>query len=194
MGYWSSLGFKDAAASPAVESAAKWVQWAQYGAPDKDQSASVRYNLGQFWTAKAAAYPTALPDARAQLEKLDALAHGIWYAIESGEVYRQGPNFGAWLINRAFGTSLGMGDRDAAAARADAAKAGAAAASQRVGGSWGASMTDYFTARTPSGAQLAAGASSIDNPKGPLGLPWLVWGAAAAIVAGALLLGGRSER
>lgn len=187
--YWEALGFKDSPASTDVEDVAKWLQWALTGATDPDQEKAVRYNLDQFWKAKASVYYSQSPIGKQQLEKLDTLAHGIWQALESREVYRQGPNFGAWLVNtlgNGLWEPIGLADRAAAAARVDAARAGAAAAAARAGQ---AGMVDYFKNRTLSGSQLAKDASSIDaSAKGPLGISWMVWGVGAAVIIGALML------
>lgn len=185
--YWQALGLSGNPESAAIEEAAKWVQWAMASGTGAEKSDVVRYNLDQFWKAKSEAYPSQTPSGRIQLEKLDTLAHGIWSALETGEIFRQGPNFGAWLLNTTFGMQLGTGGRDAAATRASAANAGAAAAAARAGGVFGASMRQYVST-LPSGAALAHDASSIDSGSGPMGIPIVVWIAGGAVILGALFL------
>lgn len=187
--YWQALGLAGAPESPAVEEAAKWVQWAMASGTSADKADVVRYNLDQFWKAKSAAYPSQTAIGRAQLEKLDALAHGVWSGLETGEIFRQGPNFAAWLVNSVFGSQLGTGSREAAAARASAANAGAAAAAARAGGTWGGGLNSFFKA-LPSGQSLARDASGIDSGSGPMGIPIMVWIAGGALVLGAVLLSG----
>lgn len=185
--YWEALKLPGAPANAGVEEAAKWLQWAIFGGTSADKAPVVRYNLDQFWKAKAAAYPVQSALGREQLEQLDVLAHGVWSALETGAIFQQGPNFGAWLVNSVFGTKWGTSDRDETAARLDAANAGAVAAAARVGTSWGQSM-GQGVAKFKGGDYYAGVASSIDSGAKPGGVPLWVWIAGGAVVIGALFL------
>ena len=72
-----------------LESAAKWVSWAQDQAAANFRAAgdagerATRYNLTQFWNEKAARWPAAGPLDREGLEKLDSFAHSILGRLEA---------------------------------------------------------------------------------------------------------------
>jgi hypothetical protein len=160
MTYWNALGFNDAPASPGVEEAAKWVQWAQYGVMDRSKEEEVRYNLTHFWNFKRGMYYTEPSAARQQYDKLDALANGILYALE---------------------TRRAVAGKDDAANMAETARMNAAAAANRAGGSYAATMGTLFSKRTPTGADLKA-----IGDEG--GIPWTAIGIGAGILMLALVL------
>lgn len=160
MTYWNSLGFQDAPATPGVEEAAKWVQWAQYGVMDRSKEAEVRYNLTRFWDFKRGMYYADPAPARVQYDKLDALANGILYSLE---------------------TRRAVAGKDDAASMAEAARLAAAAAANRAGGTYAQTMGTLFTNRTPTGADLQKIADEG-------GIPWKALGIAAGILLLAFLV------
>lgn len=157
MTYWNALGFNDAPASPGVEEAAKWVQWAQYGVTDRSKEAEVRYNLTHFWSFKRGMYYTEGAAARQQYDKLDAIANGILYSLETRNAVSGSP---------------------AAASMAESARLAAAAASNRAGGSFAANMGTLYTARIPTGSDLRQ-----IGEQNTAGIPWKTIGIAAGIIA-----------
>jgi hypothetical protein len=192
--YAETLGIQNP--SPAVEEASKWVQWSlagvQYGAEKEDQT---RYNLDQFWKAKAAAYPTASAEEQGQLERLDTLAHGVWDALETGKMYRSTPGYWDYLKAYAFsGVPLNQGAIEAAQ-QAAKAQAGELAAAQRAAAaspaqvSFGAGLSRLATqnqANLPS--QLAQAQRQWKQPgMDLLGVPIWAWIAGAATI-GLLLI------
>lgn len=71
-----------------LESAAKWISWAQdqaaanFRKAGDDGERATRYNLTQFWNEKAARWGAASQNDRAGLEKLDSFAHAILSRLE----------------------------------------------------------------------------------------------------------------
>jgi len=183
--YWNALGFPGTPASMAVEDAAKFVQWAQYailqGASENE--AKVRYNLDAFWKAKAAAYGSQSAEGKTQLDRLDATAHGIWNALETGKIYSASPSYGDfYLKNVITGGTPARPDADAAAVRARAAAIGAAAASVRANQP---SLSAYYTRTAAAIPQHQATASGLWEQEGKtlLGIPIWAWLAGAGILA-----------
>lgn len=98
--YAEQFGVKNP--SSAVEAAAKWVQWAQAGilAGALEHESDIRYNLNQWWTAKAQAYPAGTSKDQADLDRLDTYAYGLWNALETGKVAGSAPAY--WDYFRAY--------------------------------------------------------------------------------------------
>lgn len=167
MTYWNALGFNDAPASPGVEESAKWIQWAQYGVTDRDKEAEVRYNLTHFWNFKRGMYYTEGPAARTQYDKLDALANGILYSLE---------------------TRRAVAGTDGAASMAETARTAAAAAALRAGGAFGQNVGSLFASRMPRGASLDRIAEDYKGIPKLAGIPWTAIGIAAGILALAFVL------
>lgn len=133
---YAEATIRTTAASPAVEDAARWVQWAQASIMEDAKS---RYNLDQFWKAKASAYPSEGAEGRAQLEKLDVLAHATWSALEQKKSVTASPDILPGLLSALVGTTPDRPGADLAAKRATLAAQGAQAASRRIGG-WGSQI------------------------------------------------------
>jgi len=126
-------------ASAAVESAAQWVQWVQSGLMSgaAENEATIRYNLDQFWRAKAAAYPNEDGAGQAQLDRLDSFAYAYWNALETGKTYSASPTYWEYYkksMLQALGMSVTPDRPEAitAAANAAAAAAGMQASAQRT--------------------------------------------------------------
>jgi hypothetical protein len=177
--------------SAAVEAAAKWVQWAQTGllSGAAENDATIRYNLNQFWTAKAAAYPVATLSDQANLDRLDTWVHGIWSALETGKIYASSPTY--WQFWKSYltgGTPINP-DTIAAATAAAAANAGQQAAAQRVSAespaqsNFGAAMAKLAVQNTANIPQDVASARAMWTQPGisPLGIPLLGWAALGII-------------
>ena len=185
--------------SPAVEDAAKWVQWAQAGimAGAAENDATIRYNLNQFWTAKAAAYQTASPGDRANLDRLDVWAHGYWSALETGKIYSASPNYWNFWKSWWAGGTPSNPDSIAAATAAAAANAGQIASAQQVAaeapaaGTFAAAMTALATRNTAQIPANQASAAALWTQPGinPLGVPLWAWGLGAAALI--VLIAGR---
>lgn len=178
-------------ASPAVENAAKWVQWVQSGLTSgaTENEAAIRYNLDQFWRAKAAAYPGEDETGRAQLERLDTFAQGFWNALETGKIYSSSPSY--WSFWKKFWMG-GAPDRpEAISAATNAAEAATMqeAAAKRAGGTFGANMATYAQQSKANIPQDLAASAGLWKQAGvaPLGVPMWAWLAGAAAL-GVLLL------
>ena len=174
-------------ASAAIEAAAKWVQWAQAGimAGVSQNEEAIRYNLGQFWEAKNAAYGNESSTGKAQLDRLDTFAHGYWNALETGKIYSSSPGYWEYWKKWWMGGIPQNPDSIKAATAAAAAAAGQQAAAQRTGGSFGAGMNQYAqnqAAAIPSHLRAAAGQWNQEGVA-PLGIPIWAWIAGAAGLA-----------
>lgn len=173
--------------SAAVENAAQWVQWAQAGilAGAAEHDGEIRYNLGQFWQTKAAAYPAEDATGQAQLDRLDTFAHGFWEALENGRIFSASPSYWETWKKYWFGGTPDRPEAMAAATQAAAAAAGQQAAAGRVGGSFGAGMSTLAQNNAANIPQNLAASGTLWEQKGisPLGIPLWAW------IAGAALLG-----
>lgn len=74
--------------SSTLTEAGHWVQYAEYSeglveAEGDENEQNTRYNLQQWWAAKADLYPTASPAIQADLNTLDMWAHRWWGQLES---------------------------------------------------------------------------------------------------------------
>jgi hypothetical protein len=188
--------------SPAVEAAARWVQWAQAGlmAGAAENDPTIRYNLNQFWTAKAAAYPTSSQTDQTNLDRLDVWAHGIWSALETGKIYSAAPGYWDFWKSWFTGGTPVNPDSMAAASAAAAANAGQAAAATRVTtnaptlASFGTTMAALAAQNTANIPQNQASAANLWKQPGVPGvipsIPTWAWIAAAAGVV-ILLTAGR---
>jgi len=177
--YWQNLGLAGSPASPAVEDAARWVQWAQAGILD---DAKTRYNLDRFWKAKAAAYNSESITGRQQLEKLDVLAHSVWQALEEKKAVTAAPPFLAALASSILGGTPARPAAAAPAAAARTASAGVVAASRRVGAEWGTGFEQY--SQTAARSVQATGDAAWKAPGGEfLGVPVWAWLAGAGALA-----------
>ena len=183
--YWEAMGLAGYPASDAVEQAAQWVQWVSATATNPDMVEQNQYNLNQFWTLKAQAYEGESDLGKQQLEKLDALAHGYWSAMETRQVFEQGPGFFSWLAAK-VGVDIDQSSRQAAAAQVDLANAGGAAASSRAG----LPGLETFFKNSQSGSTLLRDANAIDSAAiQPLGIPVWVWGVGVAALVGMYIFG-----
>jgi hypothetical protein len=188
--YWAALGLAGTPASSAVEEAAKLVQWASYALQQgaSANEAKIRYNLDAFWKAKAAAYGSQTPEGKTQLEKLDAMAHGIWNALESGKIYSASPGYlDFYLKNVITGGTPARPEADAAAQRARAAATAAAAASVRASQPALANYYSRTAAAVPQHQKAAAGLWE-QTGKEWLGIPVWAWLVGGGILAASLLL------
>lgn len=181
--------------TPDIEAAAKWIQWAQAGisAGAIENEGAIRYNLDQFWRAKAAAYPSSSQTDRANLERLDTFAQGLWGALETGKIYASSPSY--WDFWRSY---IGGGvpsnpDAYKAASAAAAAAEGQKAAAQRAAAAsptmanFGTAMANLATQNKANIPQDIAGSQAFWKQPGvaPLGIPlvgWVALGALAVIV------------
>lgn len=171
------------AVSPAVEDAARWVQWAQASVMEEAKS---RYNLDQFWKAKASAYPNEGADGRAQLEKLDVLAHATWSALEQKKSVTASPDILPGLLSALIGTTPNRPGADQAAKQAMIAAQGAQAASRRLGG-WGGQIGAVSLA----GARITPqeGAKAWKMPSTDfLGVPLWAWLVGGGVIGLALVV------
>lgn len=174
-------------ADQAVEAAATWVQWAQAGiaAGAAENESTIRYNLDQFWRAKAAAYPNEDSYGQAQLDRLDVFAHGFWQALETGKTFSTSPSFWQFFKSYYFGGTPERPEAAAAAANAAAAAAKLKDASTQAGGTFGTGMNtlaNQWQANVP--AELnAANANWKQTGVTPLGIPLWAWIAGAAALA-----------
>lgn len=129
--YAETLGIPNP--SPAIETAATWVQWSLVGVQDgANREQEVRYNLDQFWKVKAAYYPNASNEERGQLERLDTFAHGVWDALETGNMFRSTPSYWEFLKSAWFGGTPVNKDQIALAAAAARAQEGQRQAATRA--------------------------------------------------------------
>lgn len=175
-------------ASAAVENAAQWVQWVQSGlmAGATENESAIRYNLDQFWKAKAAAYPGEDETGRAQLERLDTFAQGFWNALETGKIYSSSPSY--WSFWKKFWTG-GTPDRPEAISAATSAAEAATqqeAAANRTGGAFGQGMATYAQNAAANIPQNLASSNAMWKQTGalnPLGVPAWAWIAGAAALA-----------
>lgn len=183
------MGFSGAALSQGIEEAAKLVQWAQYaiqqGASENEQA--IRYNLDQFWKQKAALYNLESTEGRIQLDMLDARAHGVWDALESGKIFSASPSYAAFYAKQLTGGTPARPDAEAAAQRAKAAALGAAAAATRA---YQPSVSAAFTRRaalTSSDLSQSTGLWKQDA-KTLLGIPIWAWLVGGGIIVASFLL------
>lgn len=180
--YWESLNLSGKPASAAVEDAARWVQWAQAGITDEQKT---RYNLDQFWKAKAAAYSNESAEGRAQLEKLDVIAHSVWSALEGKTAIQTPPGFLSNLASVLIGTTPARPEADLAIKRAKLAVQSGAAASRRIGG-WGSGIVSSSEKGIESSAALS---SSVWKSNAEfLGVPIWAWIAGGGMLGLALLV------
>jgi hypothetical protein len=184
--YAEVFGFT--ATSPGVEEAAKWVQWAQYGIMQgaSKNDPTIRYNLDQFWKTKAQVYQVEGEQGRKQLEYLDTWAHGLWSALESGRVVSAAPSFAAWIGSSVTGSTPAR----PAAAQAMTNLQTLTTAQVRAAEASGSTAALAIAAQGRQAASTAAASKAAADAwwkaPGPLGVPVIVWAAAAA--AGILLI------
>ena len=183
-------------ASAAVENAAQWVQWVQAGinAGATENESAIRYNLDQFWKAKAAAYPGESEAGRTQLERLDTWAQGFWQALETGKIYSATPSY--WSFWKKYWTG-GTPDRPEAIAAATTAATAAVRgqeAAKRAGGNFGLDMSNLASRTSANLTSELEQAGTLWNQKGiaPLGIPIWAWIAGAAAL-GILFLSQRGK-
>lgn len=182
--YWETLNLSGKASSAAVEDAARWVQWAQAGIMDDQKT---RYNLGEFWKAKASAYPNETAEGKAQLEKLDVLAHGIWSAIEQKKSVTEAPSFLSSLASTVLGLQVKRpAEADLAAKRAAIAAQGSVAASRRIGG-WGSGIGTAAT-NTASTTKAEGDKAWSGMQSEIMGIPTWAWLVGGGLLAAALLV------
>lgn len=166
--------------SDVIENAAKWVQWAQAGimAGATANDAAIRYNLNQFWTAKAAAYPIATPTDRSYLERLDTFAYGYWNALETAKIYASSPAYWSFLNSYIMGGMPIRGDVIAAASNAATAAGGMEQAAIRANqGAFTAGMTTYAQNQARNVALDVSASGQLWKQDGlsPLGIPLWAW-------------------
>lgn len=163
-------------ASAQVDAAAKFVQWAQFGilSGASKNDATIRYNLNAFWSLKAQTWGNASQAERAQLERLDVLAHGLWNALETGKVISAPPGYASFWASTVFGGTPSRPGAVQAAQGAASATAGLSAAADR------ARFLQAYAAqeRASLGARQKAG-DDIWSRKAPgwFGIPWWAWAA-----------------
>lgn len=189
--YAEQFGVQNPAAP--VEAAAKWVQWAQAGiqAGALEHEADIRYNLDQWWKAKAPAYAAGSGKDRADLDRLDTYAYGIWNALEAGKVAGSSPSY--WDYFRAYiggGVPANPDMYKAASAAALAAQgmqtmAKTTAAESPSTSAFGTAMAALgakFQAEIPGNVSASqAGWKQEGKLPSPLGIP--LWGWALGVLA-----------
>jgi hypothetical protein len=183
-------GFGIANASAPIESAAMYLQWVQSEILNSatDNDSVIRYNLNQFWQAKADYYPIADQNERAMLDRLDSYAYGFWNALETAKIYTSSPSY--WDFWKKFWIG-GTPDRPEAMQAATAAAAAAEGqknAAQRAAeenpknNSFAAGFTALAKANVAAAPKDLAQATGIWSQTGmePLGIPLWTWGIGAA--------------
>jgi len=144
--YWEAVGLQGSASSAAIEDAARWVQWAQdqmlQGAANHEDN--IRYNLDQFWQAKAADYYSEPAEGQNQLDKLDVIAHGLWEALETSKIYSSSPSYWDYWKKFWAGGTPDRPNAQAAAQAATAADQAAQKAAAQAGGQTAAAFVPFF--------------------------------------------------
>lgn len=175
-------------ASDAVEAAAQWVQWAQSGilAGAIENEASIRYNLGQFWNAKAAAYGTEDEVTDGQLDRLDTFAHGLWNALETAKTVASPPSYWSFWKSYIGGGTPDRPEAIQAATAAAVAAAGQEAAAKRTAAqdpAFSRGMTTLAQANAANAANDLRAANGLWTQSGilpsPLGIPLWAWAVGA---------------
>lgn len=166
--------------SAGVEMAAKWVQWAMHGvtAGAVANDATIRYNLDQFWREKAKIYSAESAEARQQLESLDAVAHGVWAALESGKVVSNPSNFFPWMAGKITGQAATREGANQAAGNVILAAKGMETRSAAGSGA----LVSYARQIQANAAAEKEKADKWWDKGGPLGIPLWGWAAAGAAV------------
>lgn len=177
-------------ADAGIETAAKWVQWAQYGimqgASENEQA--IRYNLDQFWKYKATQYPIQSAEGRRQLELLDTWAHGLWSALEQGKVQSSPAGFSEWVRSRVTGTAPVRPEAVAATAAVKAAAVSQQRAALAAQSPVAAALASLGVRDAAQADAQAATAEKWWTGTGPFGIPKAVWiGAGVVAVLGAVV-------
>lgn len=178
-----------APASAQVDAAAKFVQWAQYGITSgaSANDAKIRYNLNAFWSLKQQLWANASQAERAQLERLDVLAHGLWNALETGKIVSAQPTFASDVGTYWLGGTPSRPGAVQAVQGAAAATAGLSAASERA-----RFLQAYAAQERASLASRQKAGDDLWTRKAPgwLGVPWWAWAAGAVGLGLVIYLGG----
>lgn len=198
MSHWQALGLPGSPASAGVEGLAKWIQWAMTGVLSDVSGSSayvadngevhmasnedlIRYNLRQFWDAKASVLSSAGSDEeKRQIYRLDAMSHGILNAVDSGKLTSASPTY--WAFWRAWWVG-GAPDRPQTEAIAEEARQAALDAAEASSDAGLPTMAEAYRQIAANVDQNLIDSNQWWSQPGALnvaGVPWWAWVAGAA--------------